>query len=64
MGTALRLPGLHLVSASLDGEPKEFHHSFDSNPHCVVPLSVDLRAARESDADLELTFIICWAVCL
>ena len=57
---------LHLVSASLgDGESKEIHHSFDSNPHCVVPLSVDLRAARESDADeLQLTFVICWAVCL
>ena len=58
--------GLHLASASLgDGESEEIHHSFDSNPHCVVPLSVDLRAARESDADeLQLTFVICWAVCL
>ncbi len=57
---------LHLVSASLgDGESKEIQHSFDSNPHCVVPLSVDLRAAYESDADeLKLTFVICWAVCL
>ncbi len=58
--------GLHLASASLgDGESEEIHHSFDSNPHCVVPLSVDLRAARERDADeLQLTFVICWALCL
>ena len=31
----------------------------------MVPLPVDLRAARESDADeLQLTFAICWALCL
>ncbi len=57
--------GLHLVSASLGGESEEIHHNFDSNSRCLVPRSVDLRAARESDADeLQLTFVICWAVCL
>ena len=57
--------GLHLVSASLGGESEEIQHNSDSNSHCLVPLSVDLRAARESDADeLQLTIVICWAVCL
>ncbi len=58
------LPSLHLALASFEGESDEIHHSFDSNPHCLLPRSVDLQSVRESDAELQLTFVICWAVCL
>ena len=48
-----------------DGGSTEVDHSFDRNCDCVVPLAVDLRAARESvAASLQLTFVVCWAVCL
>ncbi len=59
-------PFLHLMSVSVgEGGLRELHHSFDSNRDCVVPLAVDLRAARESEAaSLQLTFVIRWAVCL
>ena len=60
------LPFLHLMSVSVgDGGSTEVDHSFDRNCDCVVPLAVDLRAARESEAaSLQLTFVVCWAVCL
>ncbi len=60
------LPFLHLMSVSVgDGGSTEVDHSFDWNCDCVVPLAVDLRAARESEAaSLQLTFVVCWAVCL
>ena len=48
-----------------DGGSTEVDHSFDRNCNCAVPLVVDLRAARESEAaSLQLTFGVCWAVCL
>ena len=60
------LPFLHFVSASVgDDAHAEANRSFEWNCDCVVPLPVDLRAARESKAaSLQLTFVLCWAVCL
>ena len=56
----------HLLSASVgQTELSELHYSLDSNDDCVVPLMVDLEAVRGNQAaSLQLTFVICWAVCL
>ena len=57
---------LHLMSASVsDGGHTEVDHSFECSSDFKVPLQVDLRAIRESNAEsLQLTFVLCWVVCL
>ena len=57
---------LHFMSAFVsDGGRTEVDHSFECNCDFMVPLPVDLRVARESKAaSLQLTFVLCWVVCL